>query len=109
MRVGGLFNDLTYWAPTGSNRFGIQGFDAPILIKGRWEDKNEEFTTIGGETIVSRAIALVDRPLLVDGYLANGDLTAQAEPSAIPVAFEIKGFNETPDLRSVTSVRKAVM
>ena len=109
MRIAGLIQDLTYWAPGGENQFGVRTRLAPILIKGHWEDRNEEVHTIGGNTIVSRAVAYVDRDLGINGYLAQGDKTDVAEPTQIPDAWEIKAFNDSPDLRSCTTVRKAIM
>jgi hypothetical protein len=109
MRIGGQFQDLTYWAPTGSDRYGNKGYAAPIALKGRWEDKNEEFVAPGGATITSAAVALVDRDLLVQGYLAEGNLTAVADPTLTDAAWEIRAFIAGRDLRNVTPVRKAVM
>jgi len=109
VRVGGLNQDITYWAPAAENQFGVKSHLAPILIKGRWEDKNEEFTVPGGETITSRAVVMAERALLIDGFLAKGDHTSQAEPTAVAEAEEIRHFESSPDLRSVTSVNKAVL
>lgn len=109
MRTGGLIQDITYWAPAASDRYGNKGFSAPIVLKGRWEDKNEEFVAPGGSTITSAAVALVDRSLLVQGYLAQGDLTAVSDPTLTNAAWEIRAFVEGRDLRNITPVRKAVM
>ena len=109
MRVGGLVQDITYWAPGQEDRFGVRAFAAPILIKGRWEDKTEEVNTVGGELINSKAIVLVDRDLATEGYLALGDFTATNDPIAVPSAAEIRAYADAADLRSVTKVRKAVL
>jgi len=110
MREFGLPQDITYWAPTGEDQYGQQTYAPPIIIKGRWEDRNEEVTTIGGEAIVSAAIVYCDRDLAVDGYLALGDVTAAQNPTLLPDrAAPIQAFQHIPDLRNVSADRKAVL
>jgi hypothetical protein len=110
MRVGGHHQDLTYWAPLGEDRYGRKTFSAPGIIKGRWEDKAEEFTATGGQSVVSKAVAAVDRDLAVGGYLALGNHLALADPELLTgVAQEIRVFQRAPDLRNVGVHRKAVM
>jgi hypothetical protein len=109
VRVAGLNQDITYWAPAAENQYGVRNHAAPILIKGHWETKNEQISTIGGDLITSRAIVIVDRDVGVDGFLAQGDQTGAAEPTALPEAWEIRSFMDEADLRSCTKVRKAVL
>ena len=109
MRVGGLNQDITYWAPGQTDRFGVQSFAAPVLIKGRWEEKTEQLVTMGGQLINSKAIVLVDRDLQTEGYLALGDFSNDNDPFAVPSASEILTFQDAADLRSVTKVRKVAL
>lgn len=109
MRVAGLNQDLTYWGPGQENQFGVKTHAAPILIKGRWQDHFEEIHTVGGNVINARAIVYPNQDLEVNGFLALGDHTASAEPTAVPVASEVLAYFEDPDLRSMGKVRKAVL
>ena len=109
MRVAGLNDVITYWAPEQNDRFGVRSFAAPILINGRWENRTEEVATQGGDLINSKAIIMVDRDLLTQGYLALGDFTGQNEPSAVLSASEIRAYRDGADLRSVSRVREAVL
>jgi hypothetical protein len=109
VRVGGLKEVLTYWAPEPENQFGVKTHAEPIVLKGHWSDRSEQFNTVGGQVITSKAVAMVDRDLLVDGFLAFGDYTTEPEPTVVPLAFPIQAFLTEADLRSVSKVRKAVM
>jgi hypothetical protein len=109
VHIAGLNQDLTYWAPGQENQFGVKTHNAPILLKGRWQDVTEEVHTVGGNVVNAKAIVYPDRDLAVNGYLAKGDQTAHAEPTALPGAAEILAYFEDPDLRSVSKVRKAVL
>jgi hypothetical protein len=110
MRVGGLIQDITYWAPGAEDRYGNKTFAGPALLKGRWEDRNEEVSVIGGNTIVSKAIAIVDKPIHNQGYLALGDYVGIATPDLVgDAAQEIRAAFRLADLRNVSSVHKAVM
>jgi hypothetical protein len=109
MRVGGLNQDITYWAPIGSNQFGVTSHESPIIIQGRWEDRNEEVGTLGGNVYTSRAIVIVDRDLLTDGFLARGDHTAVPDPTLTTAALKIEAFDSVPDLRNVSNTRRAVL
>lgn len=109
MRQPGLVQDLTYWGPAGEDRYGNRAFANPVLIKGRWEERNEEVTTIGGETITSAAIVYVDRDVAVNGYLAQGDSTGVSDPHLTTGAAQIQAYQQIPDLRNAAAMRKAVL
>lgn len=104
-----LRQDLTYWAPQGSetNDFGHAIMIAPILIKGRWEDKVQAVRRANGEEFTSRAEVLVDRDLALEGFLIIGDYTAEAKP--VEDASEIQEFAVVPDLRNLGSERRAFL
>jgi hypothetical protein len=110
VRVAGLNNPITYWPPAAENQFGVRTYGMPILIEGRWEEKQEEVNTIGGKFINSKAIVYVDQDLQVNGYLAKGDATGQpSDPTTLPFESEILAYFEDPDLRSCSKLRKAVL
>lgn len=64
----------TYWAPGENNGFGGVDYDAPIVITCRWQDKVELLRSSDGRQVASSAVVYVDRPLVVQGWLALGDL-----------------------------------
>jgi hypothetical protein len=109
VRDTGLKQTVTYWPPAATDRFGAETYSAPILLRGRWEERNEEAATLGGDTIVSRAIVFVDRDLLVGGFLAEGDQLAVQDPTILPSAYEIRAWRSIPDLRNVSSERRAIL
>lgn len=109
MREASLHQDVTYWDPGAEDRFGAVTFSAPELLKARWEDRNETVKTTGGDTIVTRAVVFVDRDLLIGGYLAKGDFSAVQDPTLIPDASEIQAWASIPDIRNVSSERRAYL
>lgn len=109
MRDTGLKQEVTYWAPGGEDRFGAQTFSAPVVIQARWEDRNEEVKTIGGDDIVTQAVVFVDQDLYVGGYLALGDHLAILDPNLTQAASEIQAWASIPDLRNVSTERRAFL
>lgn len=109
MRELGLNQEITYWAPGAEDRYGTITYGEPTLLRGRWEDRNEEVKTTGGDTIVSRAVVFVDRDLLIGGYLAKGDYSTLSDPTLIASAGEIQVWAAVPDLRNVSTERRAFL
>lgn len=105
--IKNLHQDITYWAPTANNEYGHAGFAAPVLIKGRWQDKVQQVRKPNGEEVTSSAEVFVDRDVADSGYLMLGDQTAQATPPE--GAREIQSYASVPDLRNLDSERKAYL
>lgn len=102
-----LRQDLTYWGPGALNKYGQQDSIAPVLIKGRWQDKIQQVATMSGEEVTSKAEVFVDRDVAVSGFLALGDHTNSPTPTE--GALEIQNFSLIPDLRNLGSERKAYL
>lgn len=102
-----LLQDITYWAPGAQNVYGHTGSAAPVLIKGRWQDKIQQIVRPGGEEVTSSAEVFVDRDVAISGFLAVGDHTASLTPT--PEAREIQTYNTVPDLRNLGSERRAYL
>ncbi len=100
---------LTYWAPQAENRFGEEGFAAPVAIEGRWENRQERVTIPTGEEIISKAFAYSDIVLAIGGFVAPGSHVGQANPALIATAEQIKGNTEVTSLRTNTLVRAAIL
>ena len=102
-----LHADITYWPPGDSNLYGHASSGEPILLKGRWEDRNQQIRRASGEEIVSSAVVYVDQDVEIAGYLAQGNHTD--EPAPITNALEIQDFRTMPDLRNLGTERRAYL
>lgn len=105
-----LNQDITYWPPANggqTNDFGHATHTAPILIKGRWEDRTQSIRRPNGEEVTSSAEVLVDRDLELAGYIVQGDATSSPKPTAM--AREIQDFRKTPDLRNLGYERRVYL
>jgi hypothetical protein len=102
-----LRQDITYWPPSAQNIYGHASSGEPILIKGRWENMNQQIRKASGEEVMSRAEVFVDRDLSISGFLAQGDLTTEVTPPE--GALEIQDFRTTPDLRNLGHERRAYL
>lgn len=100
--------DITYWVKTGKNSFGEETFGPPTLIKGRWEDRNEQVILPSGEEVVSKAVVFVPQMVTIGSRLAKGDHTSEPDPE---VAFgrEIQAVLEIPSLRTNQVERRAIL
>lgn len=119
-----------YWPPIeGTNQFNEKEFQRAVVIKCRWEDKSEEIVTGAGDRVISNAKVMVDRDLVVGGFLmlllggmrppkgtSDTDLLNtipnQLNPHAEAnndQAFEIYKFEKTPTLKATDSLRIAFL
>lgn len=98
---------LTYWAATPNGNGGYD-FSAPVIMRGRWEDRADLVRTPSGDEIVSKAIVYVDCDVVIGGYLYLGD-TEDEDPAEVTGAYEIKQFHKIPGLRAVDYERKAIV
>jgi len=105
-----LRQDVTIWTVT-PNGYGGWTFDVPVLVKGRWEDRNDVFMgRVSGKEEVSRAAIFLDQDVDVDDWLALGDYTATCDPTTLQqVAYPVRQFINVPDLRNLVRVRKALI
>jgi hypothetical protein len=100
--------DITRWASQGKNRYGEDTFAAPVVVKGRWEDRNEEVQTLRGETIISRSIVYLQEGVEIGDYLALGDYSAVSDPE-LASALEVQAKFTIPSLRTNRSEHRAVL
>lgn len=101
-----LKQTVTYWAPAGFNAYRERLFDDPVTILGRWEDNVQLVRSVNGEEVVSKSTVFLASDVAAGGYLALGDLTSEASPQDAN-AHPIITFTSTPDIRSVSTERKA--
>lgn len=105
----GYTQDITYWAPAGDNRYGDDTFEAPVKLRGRWEDRQEQMMLPSGEESVSKAIVFIGTDVDEEGYLAVGDYTGQNDPSAVAGAQQIRATVSIPSMRSNEVERRAIL
>ncbi len=100
--------EVTFWAVTGSDGFGGFTYAAPVLLEGRWEEKNELFISFDREQEVSRSIVYVSADVDEGDFLALGDFVTVpiADPGTLDVAFRVRMFGKVVDLRNVRTLRK---
>jgi len=72
----------------------------------RWEEKNEEFIDLQGNTKISQAVVFAQQDLDVGGYLLLGD-SPLTDPTLDNNAMVIQRYSKIPDLRAVQFNRKA--
>lgn len=105
-----LKQSVTWWAiaPDG---FGGDTFAAPVVIKCRWEEKQEVIAELSGlpatKELMSKAVVFVDRDIKVGDYLCLGDKTPIANPTTVLGALKVQTYGFVTDLRNVSVLRKA--
>ena len=103
-----LNQDVTHWPVNGSDGFGGFLFDAPVKLRGRWEEKAELFITPTGEEVASQAVVYLMDDVTNGDFLALGDFSAVNDPNDVPTgrAFRIRNYGKTTDLRNLNVLRK---
>ncbi len=104
-----LRQDVTHWPVTGSDGYGGFAYGAPVLLKGRWEDKAVLFRTIENEEVVSNALVYLSVDIAVGDYFGEGDFTATADPTTISGTFRSKQYHKSTDLRALQALRKVFL
>lgn len=97
----------TYWKAGDLDDFGNPQWSAPVLLKVRWEDRNELYYDSDGRERRSQSMVGVDRDMNIGDYLQYGDQTSNTTPGE--KAKEIKDFRRTPNLHNTKVDRWAVV
>jgi len=107
-----LKQDAVYWEPkTRTNIYGEKTFEPPVEVPVRWSDEKEEFIDENGERQISKAKVMVDREMMLGGFLMLGD-KHDIEDESDPVAsggFRIRGFKRIPTIDARETVRIALL
>jgi len=99
---------ITYWAKSGTDKYGKLTFAAPTSLGGRWEDVNELFIDPKGEEQTSRANIYVYSEVELEGYLYLGASVAM-DPTTLDGAWQIRSARSMPDLRNLLPMWAAVV
>ena len=108
MNTRAYTQDATYWGSPVSNGLGGFTYAAPVALKVRWEERQEEIITHGGEVKTSRAIVWVKQDLDTEGFLYLGTSTA-SDPATVHGAFKIQEFRKIPSIRGTSFERRAFL
>jgi len=101
-----------YWAPSGTDDYGKPTWATPIEVGIRWEDISEHFMDPQGETQMSNARVYLDQNVEVHGVLLLGELTSsvdQDDPKANDGAWEIRKFENLPDIPATKALKTAYL
>ena len=111
-----LLNDaITHWPAPTSDGYGGFTFGTPVLLAGRWEEKQELFRDAAGRETVSQAHVFVSGDVAEGDYLACGDFRTTANPTTGGAgsngigAHPIRSYSRSTNLRNTDSVRKAIL
>jgi len=99
-------NKATYWKAGPVDPYGNPTWDGPNKVWVRWEDRVESFIDDTGTESRSRAIIY---PQIV---VSNGDrfIKGWSDSSTPPDnAYDVRTFNETPNLRGTRTEYRAVL
>ncbi len=97
---------ITRWVATQA--FGTRTFGTPTTLKGRWEDVAELFRSPDGEELTSQAKVSLESRVDVGDHIFKGESTA-ADPRDLTGAYEVRGYSEITDLRSISTERVAFL
>ena len=103
-----LVQTVTWWSVTPDG-YGGDKFAAPAALVCRWEDTAVAFSSaLDHRELISTAIVYTAQDIAVGDYLFLGT-SAATDPTAIVGAYKIHRFDKTPDLRSLNTLRRAVL
>ena len=97
---------LTWWGAPVRGGFGETSFDSPVVIMGRWSDRQELFLDPQGRELRSRAVAWTDQDLEPGGYLCRGEST-ETDPRAVEGAAEVRAVSKVWGVKGREAVVKA--
>jgi hypothetical protein len=97
-----------YWAYAGTNEFNEKQVATAVQIRVRWEDVNEEFLDVSGETRMSKALVYVGEDIVPGSILMLGvlaDITDTVNIKENAGAWEVRRFDKLPDLKAKEFLR----
>lgn len=97
--TGKINQQCTYWAPSGVDLAGNQGFAAPVSLKCRHEAKTEKFLADSGDEQISNSIFYLNTAVVTDGFIMEGNSTA-ASPVLVGGANEIRKVFSVPSVNA---------
>lgn len=106
MNIKGKLKQIaTYWGSPVRGGFPGYTFAAPVLIKCRWEDRNEMFVGQDAQEEVCTAIIYADSDLDLDGFVYLG-VSAENLPYDQSGSLQIRARLKSPNIKSTQFMRK---
>jgi hypothetical protein len=102
-----LKQDVTIWASAPGD-YGSETYGAPSVVKGRWEERAENFIDPHGQQQVSRAVVFLAADVGPGDYIYLGT-SVSADPTLEAGAYKVRQFSKIPDLRNLQSERRAYL
>jgi len=103
--------DAVYWAKTAVDGYSQATYAAPVDIKVRWMDQQEEFVAEKGEKLISKAKVFPGQDTSVYGYWFRGtiaDLPSDAtDPEALKDDYDLfqsMAKQSDPNIRNTDTV-----
>ena len=100
-----------WWERLEPDKYGSFAFAEPEEIDCRWDDSGREFRNSTGQTEMSGATVYPDRVLKVGDKLRKGEMETDEplDPKNLKTAFEIKRFDQNPNLRATETLYTAYL
>lgn len=93
----GLTQVATLWVVTGVDTFNQPAFADPVVIRCRWEDRNERMQSDDGEEFIARSRIFLEQEVKLGDYLAFGE-HVDVNPRSNPLAHRVMAFRRTPSI-----------
>lgn len=99
------------WVRGSPDTYGNFSFASPVEISCRWEDVAQEFLDAQGEKQMSRAVVYADRVLKPGDRLMRGEIDSNTPENPLDTsdAFEVRRFENTPNLRATEFLKTAYL
>lgn len=98
----------TVWDASGVDSAGDPSFATPRQITVRWEEKAQSFFNAQGEEDIAKARVYVGEDLTLEDYLFLGT-SAEADPTSLVGAYQIKGWHKVATPTAKKFVRKVFL
>jgi len=109
--VKNLTQNFVYWEFDGADEVGGVKVKSPVDIKGRRDDEAQVVQGRNGETLVSAASIIIDRPVLEKSYIWLGTVAELISPTIDPQTMEdaycIAIYEETLSTNGIMKISKA--
>ena len=104
-----LKQTITLWKQSSvKDAFGNLTYQAPKIIKGRWEEGSDLKFDIEGRDAIAKVVVFLKEDVSLGDFLSLGAETTSS-PEGVSGASEVRHFRKTPELRGRNFERMAVL
>ena len=105
--------DAVYWAKTASDGYGEATYAAPVELKVRWVDKQEEFIDDDAEKQLSRAKVFAGQDVNLYSYFFRGtldDLPSDAtDPEDLKDSYDLHQVRQNMEEDNIRATNRVYM